>query len=123
MRLTELPLKYMNRRVSEPRQEALDFLEGFSIPSYIMNKYESPEDRADAFDGAITAFQVHAHLTMGASREEWLDEILGWYDLGGQRNFKGPFYDGLHATLVSCGLGGFFDEAIDHILRQEGRLD
>jgi len=123
MEIKDIPLRFMRTEVSCPRQEAWDFLEEHCIPDYIARRYQSPEDRADAFDGAFTGFHIHAHLSKGGDKETWLIEILGWYDWMDQKNLRGPFFDGLRATLESCGLGNFYREALDYIQRQEGRLD
>jgi len=122
MELKTLPLDLMNPH-SCPRQEALDFLESLCVTNYIQRKYESLEDRADAFDGAFIGFHIHQHLSKGLPKEEWLIEMLGWYDLLDQKNLRGPFHDGLRTTLDACNLGDFYQEAIDFIIDNKGKLD
>lgn len=105
----------MKTEASCPQQEGLDFLERFCIPDYIKKKYESLEDRADAFDGAFIGFHIYNHLSKGASKEDWLLEVFSWYDLMDQKNLRGPFFDGLQVTLESCGLEDFYKEALEII--------
>jgi hypothetical protein len=120
MELAELPLNLMSDEYSSPTQEGLEFLDSKFIPFYINKKYESPEDRADAFDGAFVGFYIYQHLSAGSEKQIWLDEILCWHDWLRQSNLKGPFHDGLKATLDSSGLGDFYSEALDYIRRKEG---
>jgi hypothetical protein len=123
MEMRELPLKLMNTYFSCPRQQALDWLAERSIPYYIENTYASPEDRADAYDGAFTAFHIHAHISQGGDRETWLIEVLGWYDCNSQKNLHGPFFSALKETLKSCDMDDFFDEALNYIIENQGVLD
>jgi len=117
MQLGNLPLRLMNAYFSMPRQEGLDFLEEFRIPQIILRKYPSPEDRADAFDGAFTGFHVHLHLQEGGDKEDWLEEIGDWYENFGHKP-GGPFHFGLAETLRCCNMLNFYHEAIHYIKRR-----
>ena len=123
MRLEELPLRLMNVYFCVPRQDALDFLASLWIPQYIMRKYSSPEDRADAFEGAFTGFHVQAHLSKGGDKITWFKEVFEWYDFLDKDNLDGPFYDGLKTTLNTCGFEDFYNEAIDFIIEQSKSLE
>lgn len=105
----------MNTRVSHPDQASLDKLATMSIPRAIIRKYDSPEDRADAFDGAFSGLQIYNHLSQGADKKRWLDAMLGWYESGGQQNFSSPFYSGLRLSLSRLGFRDFYDEAIKYV--------
>lgn len=106
----------MARCVSCPTRAAFSRLESMAIPFYINKKYQSPEDRADAFDGAFTGIHIQAHLFQGAREEDWLEEIIGWYYEMGQTNLNSPFHDGLKTTLNVLGLQDFYQAAINYIL-------
>jgi hypothetical protein len=123
MKLKDLPLKLMHTEISNPIQENLNFLDSLYISEYIARKYESLEDRANAFDGAFTGVHIHNHLSRRGDKEIWLIEILGWYDHYEQKDLKSPFYDGLKTVLNACGLKEFFKEAIDYVIEKKGILD
>jgi hypothetical protein len=57
----------------------------------------------------------------GADRTDWYAEVLGWYE-NYHQNTKGPFYDGLSATLSAMSLEDFYREAIDFIIDNKGEL-
>ena len=118
-----MPIRLMQTFYSNPRPDAFLWLKDFSIPEYIERKYQSPEDVADALDGAFTGFHIHAHVSRNpSSEEEWLDEILGWYDCVEQKNTTGPFFDALEQTLIACGMQEFYKKGIDHIIKYKGKL-
>ncbi|MCX6709078.1 MAG: hypothetical protein NTW67_05540 [Candidatus Woesearchaeota archaeon] len=121
MKMNELPLKLMHTVLSDPRQSLLDRLDDLQITTYLRKKYQSPEDLADSFDGAFTATQIEIHLVHGSEREEWHNEVLGWYDYY-HKNINGPFYDGLETTLTAMGLEDFYKESIDFIIDRKGKL-
>ncbi|MBW2995158.1 hypothetical protein KY312_02305 [Candidatus Woesearchaeota archaeon] len=123
MGIQELPLTYMLVHISCPRPEALDWLNNYSIPDYIKRKYPNPEDQGSAFDGAFTGFHIHAHVSRNkACEQEWLDEVLGWYDWFGKKHLNGSFYDALEETLKSCGMEEFYKRAVDNIIDNKGKL-
>ncbi|MBD3249880.1 hypothetical protein GF336_07575 [Candidatus Woesearchaeota archaeon] len=121
MEVGELPLDFMHKEHSEPRQWILDSLEDRCITDYIFNKYISPEDIADAFDGAFTGYHIYEHLDKGGKREFWLVKVLGWYE-NFHNCFESPFYEGLRATLDSYGVDGFYEKAVDFIIDNKGKL-
>lgn len=123
MRLQDLPLEYMATESSNPTQEGLDFLVNLGIPIIIKHDYQSPEDTSEAFDGAFTAYHIHTHLTIGADKTDWLNEVLGWYDLKDKKELDGPFYFGLKWTLKFCGMENFYREALNYIEMHEGAID
>lgn len=124
MELNELPLRMMRIGRSTPSNAGVDWLEALCVPSYIEKKYVSPEDRADAYDGAFTAFHIYSHLAGGDAdaRDMCFCEVLEWYNREGQKNLKGPFHDGLRTALCACGLEKFYKEAIDYIIANSGVL-
>lgn len=122
MRMNELPTKFMHTEISCPRQELLDRIDDLQITRYIQNKYQSIEDKADAFDGAFTATQIEIHIKNGGPKRTWLSEVLGWFD-NYHKNLDGPFFDGLRTALASMGMEGFYKESIDHIIDNKGKLD
>lgn len=122
MKMKDLPLRLMQRQISNPRQELLDRLDELQIPKHILEKYASPEDRADAFDGAFTAAQIEIHLKAGASRQEWYPEVLGWYENFHKDVVNSPFYDALETTLAAMKLEDFYRESIDFIIDNKGQL-
>lgn len=122
MELKELPLVLMRKSISNPRQSALDELCSFSIPQRILRKYEHPEDIASALDGAFTAFHMHAHLSRGGDKAPWLDEALYWYDLENEKDPTGPFFSALRNTLDAFGIGGFYNEIENHIMKEKGKI-
>ncbi|MEM4263690.1 MAG: hypothetical protein QW666_02220 [Candidatus Woesearchaeota archaeon] len=115
MRVEDLPIKFMTIEISCPRQDLLDRLNALQITNYVLNNYVSPEDRADAFDGAFVAAHLELHLRKGANETDALDEILGWYD-NYHKNTQGPFFDTLHTTLASMDLEHIYTKAIDYII-------
>ena len=115
MKLEDLPIKFMSVEISSPRQDLLDRLDELQITNFILNRYQSIEDKADAFDGAFTAAHLELHLKKGADETDVLDEILGWYD-NYHKNTQGPFFDSLHTTLASMNLEHIYRKAIDYII-------
>jgi len=122
MNIKELPLKFMQVETSSPRQELLDRIVELQVHKYLQKKYESLEDRADAFDGAFTATQIELHLQGGSSREDMYIEILGWYQDHHKDIEKSPFYEGLRTTLSAMELDDFYEEAIDFIIDCHGQF-
>lgn len=122
MNMKELPLKLMHTETSNPRQELLDRIVELQVHERIKKTYQSPEDIADAFDGAFTATQIEAHLTHGSPKEDWYIEVLGWYDQHHKDIVNSPFYDGLRTTLSAMDLEDFYEEAIDFVIDNHGQF-
>jgi len=116
MKLEDLPIKLMRTELSCPNKEGFDRLQEYAILDYITKKYSSIADRADAFDGAFTAFQIDIYLSRGAEKEDWLIEVLGFYDYCNQKDIKGPFFDGLRTTLSALEREDFYEDAINYII-------
>ena len=123
MEFNELPFKHMDRHCS-PRPDAFEWLEQHSIPYYITCKYKDPKDQGIAFNGAFTAFHIHTHVSKNIEHEEdWLIEVLGWYDWHEMKDLNSPFYDALEETLKSCGMEDFYKRSIDYIIDNKGILE
>jgi hypothetical protein len=120
MRLNDLPRALMAEHLSNPRQEALDKLTSLALPQSILRTYGHVEDIADAFDGAFTAFHVHAHLSRGGDKETWLEEALYWYAVEGHRDPNGPFFSTLRRALTAFDLGNFYTEIENYIIEKKG---
>ncbi len=121
MEVGELPLDFMHKEYSEPRQRILDQLEERCITDYIFSMHCSPEDTADAFDGAFTGYHIFEHMSEGSEKEDQLVEILGWYE-NFHKNLNSPFYGGLRKTLGSYSAEGLYEEAVDLIIDRKGKL-
>ncbi len=122
MDFDELPLFCMKQHC-EPSIGGFAFLEEKSIVDYVSLTYEDRADQGKAFEGAFTGYHIQEHLSKRGDKETWMIEILGWYDLFEYRDLKSPFYDCLKVTLSSCNLGDFYEEAIDYIIENRGKLD
>ena len=122
MRLVDLPLLLMNKNISNPRQNALDKIESLGIISEIFSRYSHVEDIADAFDGAFTAFHMHAHISRGGDKETWLEEALYWYAAEGHRDPTGPFLRTLRNSLERFGIRDFYGEIENYIIEKKGKI-
>lgn len=114
MKFEDLPIKFMAVEISSPRRDLFDRLNELQITEHILKKYNSLEDRADAFDGAFTAAHLELHLRKGADEKDAFDEILGWYEEYHQ-NKEGPFFNILYTTLTSMNLEHIYNKAMDYI--------
>ncbi len=118
----ELPIKYMNIQISHPRRDLFKRLnQELYVVQYIERNYGTDKEIGEALDGAFTALHIEDHLTGGAEEEEWLDEILGWFE-NSYKILKGPFYTTLRETLTCVGRKDFVNKAINHIIDNQGKL-
>lgn len=122
MKLDKLPLKLMNTRVSHPDQASLDKLVALSVAKAITKKYPSPEDRADAFDGAFTGLNINNYISQGASKYAWINELLAWYNVEKQQNLSSPFYHGLKISMSRLGIRAVYDDAINYLKIKSGHF-
>jgi len=119
-----LPLAWMNVKLSNPSFEDYDFLSQLGICHSINKKFESPDDKADAYDGAFVGVHLHNnyHACMllgeehGYKKEDLFDLVKHWYDK--DKNLENPFHFGLKNTLDSSGLSDFYKECMEYLKKK-----
>lgn len=119
--MSNLPLKLMNIKLSKPRPDLFNRLKKLKITEYL-NKYDSLEDLARAYDGAFTATHIELQIKSDEPIVLAYIKILRWYEFY-HNNLNSPFYDGLKTTLIEMNLEWLYKNAIDYIIDNKGKLE
>jgi hypothetical protein len=117
----KLPFRLMDCIRAGVSEKKFSFLSKLGAPERIIQKYSSPEDRADAFEGAFVAAGIAEKLASAmpihykeAVRNSF-DKILGWHDFKGKDNLNGAFYFGISLLFNGIGLHEFYIQAKKYI--------
>ena len=107
--MDKLIYKLMKTDKKNIKASDIDYFEYFNIFDSIKSKYQSPEDRADAVDGAFMAMRVDDYLFEEGGDEESaikdLVRVCACYP-----NSDGPFYYGMKLTFEISRCSNFYEK-------------
>lgn len=83
----------------------------------LFEQYKSPDDMADALDGAVVGVRTNDYLKHGRSGASCIEDIFTWYSIND--NVDGPFYKGLREGLKSGDNEKFMDKVLSRIIDYE----
>ena len=96
-------------------EEIFEIVQSRGLEKLLMRRYCSPEDRADAIDGAMMGVAIDNNIREGINLQEELDEVYNFCLIHEHIKPKSPFYIGLREALLSCNRLGILQKLIKKV--------